>query len=96
MSKEDFIRKITSRKFWVAVVSFVTALLIAFKVPEASISQVAAIIMAFGSLFAYIFAEGWVDSTRAKDGGGNSYINYWGDKALETVGDDEDESKSDH
>lgn len=95
MSKEDFIRKITSRKFWVAVVSFVTALLVAFNVPEASISQVTAIIMAFGSLFAYIFAEGWVDSTRVKDGGGNSYINNLGD-TLEKLGDDEDESKSDY
>ena len=52
MNKEDILRKITSRKFWVAVVAFISALLVAFKVPEASISQVTAIIMAFGSLFA--------------------------------------------
>lgn len=69
MTKEDLIRKITSRKFWVAVVAFVTALLVAFNVPEASISQVAAILMAFGSLLAYIFAEGWVDATRENTSG---------------------------
>ena len=90
MNKEDILRKITSRKFWVAVVAFVSALLVAFNVPEASISQVTAIIMAFGSLFAYIFAEGWVDSARVKDAGGNHYVNNW-NAPLE----DDDESKSD-
>ena len=90
MNKEDILRKITSRKFWVAVVSFVSALLVAFKVPEASISQVTAIIMAFGSLFAYIFAEGLVDSARVKDAGGNHYVNNWN-----TPLEDDNESKSD-
>ena len=90
MDKEDILRKITSRKFWVAVVAFVSALLVAFKVPEASISQVTAIIMAFGSLFAYIFAEGWVDSARVKDAGGNHYVNNWN-----TPLEDDDENKSD-
>ena len=65
MNKEDILRKLTSRKFWAALVAFITALLVAFNVPDASISQVSAIIMAFGSLVAYIFAEGWVDSSRA-------------------------------
>lgn len=65
MGKDDLIRKLSSRKFWAALVAFITALLVAFNVPDASISQVSAIIMAFGSLVAYIFAEGWVDSSRA-------------------------------
>ncbi len=65
MNKQDIVRKLTSRKFWAALVAFITALLVAFNVPDASVSQVSAIIMAFGSLIAYIFAEGWVDSTRA-------------------------------
>lgn len=79
MTKEDLIRKLTSRKFWVALVAFISALLIAFNVPEASISQVTAIIMAFGSLLAYIFAEGWVDSTREKGGDTfNSVYNAYG------------------
>ena len=33
MNKETIIRKITSRKFWIALVAFVTALLTAFNVP---------------------------------------------------------------
>ncbi len=66
MTKEEIIRKITSRKFWACVVAFVTAILIYFHVPEDSINQIVAIIMAFGALIAYIFAEGWVDSSRLK------------------------------
>lgn len=67
MTKEDLIRKLSSRKFWVAVVGFVTALLVAFHVSDASVSQVTAIIMAFGSLVAYIFAEGHADAAHAND-----------------------------
>ena len=68
MTKEEIIRKITSRKFWACVVAFVTAILIYFHVPEDSINQIVAIIMAFGALIAYIFAEGGVDSSRLKSG----------------------------
>lgn len=77
MTKEKLIRKLTSRKFWVAIVSFVTALLTAFHVSDGSISQVSAIIMAFGSLVAYLFAEAMTDAASLKDGGGNSYTNNW-------------------
>lgn len=62
MTKEQLIRKLTSRKFWVAVVAFITALLTAFNVPEGSSTQVASVIMAFGSLISYLFAEGMTDA----------------------------------
>lgn len=78
MTKEDLIRKLTSRKFWAAVVAFVSALLVAFNVSEASITQVTAIIMAFGSLLAYIFTEGWVDAAREKsDSSGDVFNSYY-------------------
>lgn len=63
MTKEDLVRKLTSRKFWVALVAFIGALLTAFNVPQGSVSQVTAIIMSFGSLIAYILAEGAVDKS---------------------------------
>ena len=31
MSKEDIIRKLTSRKFWLAVAAFVTELIVVFR-----------------------------------------------------------------
>lgn len=65
MTKEDIIRKLTSRKFWAAVVEFITAVLLAFHFDENIIAQVASIIMAGGALIAFILAEGWVDAKRA-------------------------------
>ena len=60
--KIDWLRKLTSRKFWVALVGFVTALLVAFNVDAGSIEQITSIIMSFASLIAYILAEGFVDA----------------------------------
>ena len=62
MTKQDIIRKLTSRKFWIAVVGFITPLLLAFGVAETSVSQVTAIIMAGADVVAYIVAEGMVDA----------------------------------
>lgn len=61
MKKEDFIRKLTSRKFWLALIGFITALLIGFNVDSASVEKITSIIMAGGSLIAYILAEGFAD-----------------------------------
>ena len=61
----DFIRKLSSRKFWVAVVNFVTQLLIAFNVAESTVTQVAAVIMAGAGVLAYIIGEGLIDAARA-------------------------------
>lgn len=58
--------KLTSRKLWAAIIGFISALLIAFNVPEGSITQVTACISAFGSLIAYILAEGYADGQGGK------------------------------
>ena len=57
-------QKLTSRKFWAAIVGFVTPMLLAFGVAEASVTQVVAIIMAGADVVAYILAEGLVDANR--------------------------------
>lgn len=64
MNKINWTQKLTSRKFWVALVSFVTALLVAFNVDSGSVEQITSIIMSFASLIAYILAEGWVDANQ--------------------------------
>ena len=56
-------KKLASRKLWVSIIGFVTALLVACNVPEGSVSQVSAIISAFGSLVAYVAAEGYADGS---------------------------------
>ena len=60
----DWKRKLTSRKFWVALVGFVSALLVAFNVDAGSVEQITSIIMSFASLIAYVLAEGFVDANQ--------------------------------
>jgi len=63
--KINWKQKLTSRKFWTAVIGFVTALLMAFKVDELTIEQVVSLISATAVLIAYIIGEGMVDAARA-------------------------------
>ena len=62
MNKTNWKRKLTSRKFWAAVVGFITAILIAFKIDNLTVEQVTAVISALGVLVAYILGEGLADS----------------------------------
>lgn len=61
MDKETIIRKLTSRKLWVAVGSFVSLLLVALGHAESEAAQITAIIMAGASVLAYVVGEGLVD-----------------------------------
>ena len=61
MTKEDLIRKLTSRKFASALLAFITAVLVAFHMPENQIAQVVAIVGSFMTLISYILAEGQID-----------------------------------
>jgi hypothetical protein len=62
MTKEDVVRKLTSRKLWMAVIGFVTPLLLAFGVAEDTTAQVTAIIIAGADVLGYILAEGLADA----------------------------------
>ena len=59
----DWKRKLTSRKFWVAIVAFITPLMLAFGVSENNVTQIVAIVMAGADVVAYIIAEGMVDAS---------------------------------
>jgi hypothetical protein len=63
MDKETVIRKLTSRKLWLALIGFVTPLLLAFGVTESATAQVTAIIMAGADVLGYILAEGIADAS---------------------------------
>lgn len=60
----DWKKKLTSRKFWIAVIGFITALLITFKVDDLTIEQVIGLVTAGSTLIAYIIGEGMVDANR--------------------------------
>lgn len=64
---ETMKRKLTSRKFWAAIVSFVTMLIMAFGVAEETAAQVGSIIMAGASVVAYIIGEGLADAAGAAE-----------------------------
>ena len=66
MTKQDIIRKLTSRKFWMALIGFITPLLLAFGVAETTTTQIAAIIMAGADVLAYILAEGMTDAAHTQ------------------------------
>lgn len=59
---ETIKRKLTSRKFWAAVCTFVTMLMIYNGKAETDAQQVAALIMAGASVVAYIIGEGLADA----------------------------------
>lgn len=65
MKKIDWTRKLTSRKFWLAVVGFATPIMTMLQVPENTAVQVTALIMAGGTLISYIIGEGLTDAAAA-------------------------------
>lgn len=69
MKKIDWVRKLTSRKLWTAVASFVSMMIVATGGAENTATQVTALIMAGASVVAYIIGEGLTDSanTGAED-----------------------------
>ena len=50
-------------KFWVALIGFISSLLVAFNVDSGSVEQITSIIMSGATLIAYILAEGFVDAS---------------------------------
>ena len=59
--------KLTSRKFWAAVIGVSIALMILFGVDSATQEKIVALITASATLIAYILAEGNVDAFSAKE-----------------------------
>lgn len=57
----DWKRKLTSRKFWLAVAGFVSGIVIAFTGDEATATTVSGCIMAGASVIGYMIGEGLAD-----------------------------------
>lgn len=63
--KIDWVRKLTSRKLWVAVAAFVSSLIVAFGGGEETAVTVSGVISAGASAIAYIIGEGLIDAANA-------------------------------
>ena len=57
-------KKLASRKLWLSLIGFVSAILVIFGVDDITIEQICTLLGALGTLCAYIFAEGYVDAKR--------------------------------
>jgi hypothetical protein len=59
----DIKRKLTSRKFWLAVVAFISGIILAFDGSSEIVEAVSGCIMSGASVVAYIIGEGLADSS---------------------------------
>ena len=63
----DWKSKLTSRKFWAAIVGFVAGVMLAFKVDAQTVETISGVVMAGASVIAYIIGEGMADAAHAGD-----------------------------
>jgi hypothetical protein len=67
MNKEIIIRKLTSRKFWMAIALFVSGLLTALGENKETAEIISGLIMQGAAVVAYIFGEGLADAANNGD-----------------------------
>ena len=66
MTKQDILRKLTSRKLWVALAGLISGLILAFGGTQSTASTVSGVILQAASVLGYLFAEGITDATAAE------------------------------
>ena len=62
MTKDTIIRKLTSRKLWVAVAGFVSGLIVAFDGDAETAETISGLILQAASVIGYLVAEGLADA----------------------------------
>lgn len=66
MTKINWVRKLTSRKLWLSVASFVSMMIVACGGTENEGAQIAALIMAGATVIGYAIGEGLADSSNTE------------------------------
>lgn len=66
----DWKKKLTSRKFWMAIAGFVSMLIVFFGGSDELAAQITSLILAGATVIAYVIAEGLIDAnaTGIEDG----------------------------
>ena len=67
MTMQEIIRKLTSRKLWLAIAGVATGVSMALGVDASDIHAVAGAVTALVSAVSYIYVEGKVDAARVKN-----------------------------
>ncbi len=65
--KIDWVKKLTSRKFWMSVASFVSMMIVYCGGTENKATQTAALIMAGATVIGYVIGEGLADAGNTED-----------------------------
>lgn len=65
MKKEDIIRKLTSRKFWIALAALASGLILAFGGKESTAQTVSGVILQAAAVIGYMLGEGLADAAGA-------------------------------
>lgn len=63
MTRQDIIRKLTSRKLWVAIAGFVSGLIVAFDGSAETAETISGLILQGASVLGYLIAEGLADAS---------------------------------
>ena len=82
MKNIDWARKLTSRKLWLSVASFVSMMIVATGGTENEAAQVAALVMAGATVIGYVIGEGLAD---------NANVGTSADQKIEYITDEEEE-----
>ena len=64
---QDIIRKLTSRKLWLAIAGVAYGVAMSLGADASDIQSVAGAVTALGSALGYIYVEGKVDAARVKN-----------------------------
>ena len=63
--KINWVRKLTSRKLWLSIASFVSMMFVALGGAESEAAQISALIMAGATVISYVLAEGFADGSNS-------------------------------
>ena len=59
----DWKRKLTSRKIWMSIASFISMMIVALGGAESEATQISALVMAGATVIGYVIGEGLSDSS---------------------------------
>ena len=83
MTKQDILRKLSSRKFWAALAVFVSSLVMAVGCSQNTAERITCVISAFGAMVVYILSEAAVDAVNKPTNGADEHVEPPPDTAAE-------------
>lgn len=65
--KIDWVRKLTSRKLWIAIAGFISGLIVVFGGTESTAATVSGCILQGAAVLGYLLGEGLADASSTKN-----------------------------